>query len=263
MKYNPFDQEIASWQGIREMPWTPPFKMNVYLYILDGLLIDTGPSTLSNESIRFFNQNLINQVVLTHVHEDHSGMAAWLQKELNVPVYLHEDSIAEAAVEPEFAGYRLEIWGRRRAFSAQPIPERLETEKYRFQVIDTPGHYKHHKAFLESEQGWLFAGDLLVNIKPKSVFFEENMSEMINSLEKIASLDFDTVFCSHTGISKNGKQLCQQKLEYLLDLRAKVQDLRQQGLEDREIDNRLFPERDMIGVITNREFSSHYIVSTI
>ncbi|KUG03898.1 hypothetical protein ASZ90_018678 [hydrocarbon metagenome] len=254
---------ITEWQGIREMPWNRPFKMSIFLYVVDGLLIDTGPSTLGQESIKFFKENNINQVALTHVHEDHSGMAAWLQEKFKIPVYLHEDSIAEAAVEPEFLKYRLEIWGRRPAFKAQTIPAQIETDKYCFQVIDTPGHYKHHKAFLESNQGWLFSGDLLVNTKPRSVFCEENMSEMINSLEKISTLDFDTVFCSHTGILKNGQQLCHQKLEYLLDLRAKVQEMRQQGLEDREIDSRLFPEEDKVGVLTDGDFSSFYIVSTL
>ena len=263
MIFNTLYEGITGWQGIREMPWKRPFKMSVFLYVVDGLLIDTGSSTLGQESIKFFKENDINQVALTHVHEDHSGMAAWLQEKLNVPIYLHEESIEEAAAEPEFAKYRQEIWGRRPAFRAQPFPEQIETEKYCFQVIDTPGHCKHHKAFLESDQGWLFSGDLLVNTRPRSVFFEENMSEMINSLEKISVLDFDTVFCSHTGISSNGRVLCRQKLDYLLNLRAKVKELRQKGLEDKEIDNRLFPEEDKIRSISDNDFSSYYIVSTL
>ncbi len=263
MKYKTFLQGIAGWQGIREMPWNRPFKMSVCLYIIDGLLIDTGPYSLGSESIRFFNENTIQQVALTHLHEDHSGMAAWLQEKSNLPVYLHAGSIAEAAIEPELEKYRMEIWGRRPAFKAQSIPEQIITDKYRFEVIDTPGHCRYHKAFLEPDQGWLFAGDLLVNIKPKSVYWEENMSEMINSLEKICALGFEVVFCSHTGILKNGKEICQQKLNYLLDLREKVQELRNKGLEDGDIDQRLFPEEDIASTLTNGDFSSYSIVCTI
>ncbi len=263
MKYETFYQRVAVWEGIREMPWNRPFKMSVYLYIVDGLLIDTGPSSLGRESIIFFDDNTIQQVALTHVHEDHSGMAAWLQEKAKVPVYLHAASIAEAAVEPEFVSYRLKIWGRRPAFKARSVPEQIVTDKYRFEVIDTPGHCRYHKAFLEPDQGWLFSGDLLVNIKPRSVFCEENMSEMIGSLEKICALGFEVVFCSHTGILKNGKEICQRKLNYLIDLREKVQELRNKGLEDREIDQRLFPEEDIVSTLTKGDFSSYFIVNTI
>lgn len=263
MKYNTYHQGITNWQGIREMPWNRPFKMSVYLYVVDGLLIDTGPSTLGSESIRFFRDSIINQVALTHIHEDHSGMAAWLQKELKVPVYLHKESMAEAAVEPELVKYRREIWGRRPAFQAYSIPEQIATDQYRFEVIDTPGHYQHHKAFLEPDQGWLFSGDLLVNLKPRSIFREENMSEMINSLGKICALDFDTVFCSHTGIFENGRNICHKKLDYLLDLRGRVRELRNKGLKDKEIADRLFPEEDKVGMVTNGDFSPYFLVSTI
>ncbi len=263
MKKHNFPPGITVWQGIREMPWNRPSSMSVYLYLADGLLIDTGSSSLGSESKKFFNENNITQVALTHIHEDHSGMAAWLQEHLNVPVYLHPRSIAKAAVEPEFMEYRREIWGRRPAFKAQTIPQQIISDKYRFEVIDTPGHCRYHKAFLEPEQGWLFTGDLLVNTKPRSVFREENMSEMIESLEKISALDFELVFCSHTGIQKKGPQLCHQKLDYLLDLREKVQELRKKGLEDKEIDQRLFPEEDLVNILTHGDFSSYFMIKTI
>jgi glyoxylase-like metal-dependent hydrolase (beta-lactamase superfamily II) len=151
MKYNWPD--IAVWRGMREMPWNRPFMMKVYLYIVDGLLIDTGPSTLARESSDFFNSHPIQQVALTHIHEDHAGMAAYLQEKIKVPFYLHDESIAEALVEPQLSAYRLNFWGRRPAFKAQPMPDVIKCSRYSFQVIDTPGHHPHHKAFLESEQG--------------------------------------------------------------------------------------------------------------
>jgi len=230
---------------------------------IDGLLIDTGSYSLGSESTHFFNENIIEQVALTHIHEDHSGMAAWLQENKNVPIYLHPDSIEEAAVEAEFVSYRLEFWGGRQAFIAKPMPEKIITSRYCFDVIDTPGHYPHHKAFLEKEKGWLFSGDLLVNIRPRSVFYEENMGEMIKSLQKIAELDFDTVFCAHTGILKNGRQLCQQKLSYLLELREEVMVLRKMGIDNTEIANRLFPGEDMANIVSGGDFSVNYLISTI
>ncbi len=261
MKYN--FPNIAVWMGVREMPWNRPFMMKVYLYLADGLLIDTGPSTLALKSSHFFNSHPIQQVALTHIHEDHAGMAAYLQENLQVPIYLHEESIAEAAVEPQLSAYRLEIWGRRPAFKAEPISPEIRSGRHRFKVIDTPGHHPHHKAFLEPEQGWLFSGDLLVTIKPRSVFSGENMSAMISSLEKLAGMDFQTVFCSHTGPRKNGRQLLKEKLDYLLELKDKVQSLRERGWNNEEIDQYLFPECSPLGGITGGDFSSLNIVSTL
>ncbi|MGI6420731.1 MAG: MBL fold metallo-hydrolase [Syntrophomonadaceae bacterium] len=261
MKYNWPD--IAVWRGMREMPWNRPFMMKVYLYIVDGLLIDTGPSTLARESSDFFNSHPIQQVALTHIHEDHAGMAAYLQEKIKVPFYLHDESIAEALVEPQLSAYRLNFWGRRPAFKAQPMPDVIKCSRYSFQVIDTPGHHPHHKAFLESEQGWLFSGDLLVTIKPRSVFSGENMSAMISSLEKLDKMDFDTVFCSHTGPRNNGRQVLKEKLDYLLGLKDKVQSLRKQGWHDEEIDRYLFPESSPLDNITEGDFSSLNIVSTL
>lgn len=261
MKYN--FPNIAVWMGVREMPWNRPFMMKVYLYLADGLLIDTGPSTLGLESSQFLNSHPIQQVALTHIHEDHAGMAAYWQEKLQVPIYLHEDSIAEAAVEPQLSAYRLEIWGRCPAFKAEPMPKEIRSGQFYFQVIDTPGHHLHHKAFLEPEQGWLFSGDLLVNLKPRSVFSGENMSAMINSLERLEKMDFKTIFCSHTGPRNNGRQLLKQKLNYLLELKDRVQSLRNQGWNNQEIDQHLFPETDNLHSITRGDFSSFNIIRTL
>ena len=72
-------------------------KMSVFLFLVEGLLVDTGPSSLSKENIPFFQGHEIDQVVLTHVHEDHSGMAPWLQENRQIPIFLHKDAIEAAS----------------------------------------------------------------------------------------------------------------------------------------------------------------------
>jgi len=95
----------------------------VYLYVIDGLLIDSGPRRLKRESSKFFQEHQIDQVVLTHVHEDHSGMAAWLQRKMQVPVYLHEMTIPRAQKRGKYLFYHYLMWGNRPAFDPQPFPE--------------------------------------------------------------------------------------------------------------------------------------------
>lgn len=238
-------------------------KIVVYLYVVDGLLIDSGPKRLQRESSKFFQENQINQVALSHVHEDHSGMAAWLQRKMQVPVYLHEITIPEAKKRGKYPFYRHLMWGGRSVFSPQPFPEVLTTGKYTFDVVDSPGHMKYHKMFHERNQGWLFTGDLYVRPKPVVAFYDENMKDTIASLQKLLQLDFDTLFCAHSGIAENGKVVLQEKFDYLLNLQEKVEGLRRQGLTDREVDQKLFPKIPLITKVSRGEWSSYNIVSTI
>ncbi|HBQ25924.1 MAG TPA: Zn-dependent hydrolase [Syntrophomonas sp.] len=235
----------------------------VYLYVVDGLLIDAGPKRLKRESSKFFQEHQIDQVALTHVHEDHSGMAAWLQSKMQVPIYLHEMSIPEASKRGRYLFYRQLMWGGRPTFISQPFPEVLTTGKHIFDVIDSPGHMKYHKVFHEKNQGWLFTGDLYVRPKPFVAFYDENMKDTIASLQKLLQLDFDTVFCAHSGVVENGKAMLQEKLNYLLNLQEKVEGLRRQGLTDREVDQKLFPKIPLITKVSRGEWSSYNIISTI
>lgn len=256
-------EDIICARGNREMPWKPSFQMNVYYYLIDGLLIDSGPYSLAEEAIEFFNAHKIEQVFLSHIHEDHAGMAYWLQEKMQVPIYLHESSLEEARREPELAKYRLGIWGRRKPFNAEPISDTIKTGSYVFDVIDSPGHCPYHKVLHEKTKGWLFSGDLLNNLKPKSVMFDENMNETILSIRKVLDLDFTTVFCTHTGIREKAKELFLNKLNYLLELQKSIQTLRNSGFSDTEIVEQLFPGPDPISSLSGGEFSSYYLVSTL
>ncbi len=235
----------------------------IYLYIVDGLLIDTGPKRLKRESSKFFQENPINQVALSHMHEDHSGMAAWIQHNMHVPVYLHEMAIPEARKRGKYPLYRHLIWRSRPSFTPQAFPEVLTTGKYTFDVIDSPGHIKYHKVFYEKNQGWLFTGDLYVAPKPFVAINDENMKDTIASLQKLLLLDFDIVFCAHSGVMENGTAVLQEKLDYLLHLQVKVEELRREGLADREIDQRLFPKIPLVTKVSRGEWSSYNIVKTI
>ncbi|HPS57517.1 MAG TPA: MBL fold metallo-hydrolase [Spirochaetota bacterium] len=59
---------------------TFPFKLDVCLYIADGVLIDAGPSNILKETRRLLEKEKISCAAITHVHEDHTGAAAWIKK---------------------------------------------------------------------------------------------------------------------------------------------------------------------------------------
>ncbi|SHN48991.1 MBL fold metallo-hydrolase [Desulfitobacterium chlororespirans] len=238
-------------------------KMNVYIYLVDGLLFDTGPSALQKDTREFFNRQVIEKVALTHVHEDHSGLAHWLQKNKRVPIYLHPEAIKVAERKGKYRLYRRFIWGGREPFDPQAMPEVIRTERYVFNAIDTPGHTEFHHVFHEKDQGWLITGDLYVGRKLLLAFYEENMIQMIASLEKVLQLDFDTILCSHAGVVPKGKEKMRQKLDFLTELQGKVRELRAKGLTDGEIDKIIYPQKRAVKTISGGEWSSYNIIHTI
>jgi glyoxylase-like metal-dependent hydrolase (beta-lactamase superfamily II) len=237
--------------------------LSFFLFLVDGLLVDTGPSSLSKESGKFFKNHEINQVVLTHVHEDHCGMAAWLQENKQVPIFLHGDSIDAASRKATLPLYRLKIWGERPPFHAQGMPEEIRTPKHGFLPLDTPGHCANHTVFYEKEKGWLFTGDVFVSIKQHVAFREENLAQMIESLKKLLELDFNTIFCAHFGVLTEGYGLLEEKLAFLVELQEKVRDLETQGMSPRMIDRKLFPIRHPITDVSEGEGTSYNMVKTL
>lgn len=236
--------------------------IRVFLYAADGLLIDTGPSRIAKDSRQFFSKLTIKQAVLTHVHEDHSGMAAWLQDQYQIPVYLHKDSLGYARQRGRYPLYRRMIWGNRKPFHGEELPQQISTSKYLFDVIDAPGHSPAHNVFYEKNQGWLFTGDLYLGSKQLVAFKDENLAQTVATLEKLVKLDFQTVFCAHSGVWQDGKSRLQEKLTYLQDLQYKINELKKQGLNDRQIDDWLFPKKPPITLISGGEWSSLNMVRT-
>lgn len=253
-------QDISIGQGSASLLGS---KIRIFLYVVDGLLFDTGPSSLARHSSEFFQNNVIEQVALTHVHEDHCGMAAWLQDSKKIPVYLHKESLAYAQQQGAYPLYRRIMWGKRPSFQAEAVSQQLSTSKYSFNVIDAPGHSAAHNVFHEKSQGWLFTGDLYLGTKPIVAFYEEDMSQTIASIEMILQLDFDTIFCAHSGVWQDGKKLFQQKLTFLQELQAKVNDIRRQGINSKQIDAILFPKKQLITYISRGEWSSLNMIRTL
>ena len=122
-------------------------KLNVHCFVVDGVLIDTGAKSLEKEFKPFFRQQDIDQVVITHFHEDHTGCAAFLQKELQLPIYMNDIMLDYCAMKPDYPMYRKFFWGKRRPFHAKVIGKTFSSRNATWDVIETPGHAIDHVAF--------------------------------------------------------------------------------------------------------------------
>ncbi|MCX7823189.1 MAG: MBL fold metallo-hydrolase [Syntrophobacterales bacterium] len=239
-------------------------NLNVFLYSVDGLLIDTGPWRLANEIKPFLLAFPPKKVVVTHLHEDHCGLAFWINSVYpKVPIYAHGDRIDVSATEAKLPLYRRIFWGRRRPFRAEPYPNIVETDLYSFEIIHVGGHSHDHAILYEPKEGWLFVGDLFLTTRPIVAFYEEITYQTLQALHKMLSLDFSDLFCSHSGHHSNGRELITKKKEYLEELYERVRALKERGYALEEIDRMLFPKKPFIVKISQGEWSSANIIKSI
>jgi glyoxylase-like metal-dependent hydrolase (beta-lactamase superfamily II) len=126
----------------------------------------------------------LSALFLTHIHLDHAGSAGHFARE-GVPVFVHPRGVRHLA-EPSrlIAGSRAVHGARYERFYGDPLPigaDRLhgiehggvvERAGLRFEAIETPGHARHHHAWLAGRVGAapevVFTGDVLAMISPGS-----------------------------------------------------------------------------------------------
>ncbi|MHB8075542.1 MBL fold metallo-hydrolase [Desulfosporosinus fructosivorans] len=237
--------------------------INVYVYFIDGMLIDSGPRRMKKEIVDFCTLNRPEKIVHTHFHEDHTGNTAYLISKLQIPVYIHPESSEICLQKGKIPLYRFAFWGNREGFQAESLPKIIKNSHSRYEVIHTPGHTPDHVVFLDKNEGRLFSGDLFVQPRTRIVRRHENIPLLMKSLRILLKEDFDTVYCAHAGVLKNGYQLVKQKLSYLEELQEKILTMSNKGQETIVIARKLFPQTPTITYFSFGQFSSYNLVRSL
>lgn len=239
-------------------------SMDIHVFLVDGLLIDTGPQTILEKFIPFFEESDFDQVILTHHHEDHTGGARWIQDHRKVPIYIHPLAVDLCAKDGEYPLYRRMVWGGREAFDANPLPEIFQSRTANWEAIHTPDHAFDHVALLNRHTGMLFSGDLFVTPRPKIMLSFESVPVIMESIRRVLNYDFAEMFCCHAGYVPNGKELLRKKLDYMENKSGQIIDLYKQGMSNKEIQEKLMPGTYPIIQISNHEWDTmHFITSVL
>ncbi len=238
-------------------------RMNVYVFYVDGVLIDTGAQSIEKEFKSFFNELEIDQVVLTHYHEDHTGCAAFLQHKYKVPIFMNKMMIDYCGTKADYPMYRKLYWGKRKPFEGKEIGKTFISRHAKWDVIETPGHSKDHLSFLNQQTGQLFTGDLYCQPRTKVVLREESVPDIIRSLKHVLTLNFDEVYCCHAGFIRKGRTALQRKLDYLLEIEEKVVTQYKEGKTPYQINEILFPRNYPITKFSQGEWDSIHIINSI
>jgi len=225
-------------------PTGKPIK-SVYVYQIGSIIIDTGPHHLRNRIGQMLNTGGVSSILLTHHHEDHSGNAAYLKQRTGAPVYLSPYGAAKLAKGFNILPYQHILFGKASRLLAEICPEKIEGDKITLKAVHTPGHSKDHTVYHAEDEGWLFSGDLYVGEKIQFFRVDERIDQQIDSLRKIARLDFDVLFCGHRPKMKKGPQLVRRKLDYLESFHQRVLDLYRKGMAEKEIIQQLQSKNDL------------------
>lgn len=238
-------------------------ESSVYVYLTDGMLVDTGPKIIEEDLISFYRSTSFDSVVLTHSHEDHVGTASWIEANMHVPLYINEKSVAFCSQKAHYPKYRQLTWGIREAFGAHPLGKSFHSRTLDWKVLETPGHAHDHIALIHEKTGRLFSGDLFLGTKTIVILREESIPVLMNSIRSVLSHDFQAMYCAHKGYIADGKTKLKQKLEHLENLTGEIQLLHRQGRSAEEINERLFPSNLPIVDISEGEFDSLHIVTSV
>lgn len=211
-------------------------KMGVNVFFVNGLLIDTGHSNAEKRALKIFQDLSIEQIVLTHHHEDHAGNLQALKQIKNYPVYAHKICVELMRSPPPVCFIERKTWGSNTAVKGiLPVGKTIETEQYKFHIIHTPGHSEDHICLYEANQGWLFSGDLYVHHYIRYFMATESIAQQIDSLKKVLQLDVQRYFCSHSFKEDLFQERFERKLQFLEDFYGNVVRLHQKGFRPARI----------------------------
>lgn len=232
-------------------------------YLLDGLLIDCGPPALARELASALEGHALEQLALTHHHEDHMGGAALLGERRGLVPRIHERGVAALANGFPVELYRRYAWGRPGRVHAEPLGDRIQTRGFTLQVVHTPGHSPDHVCLFEPERGLLFSGDLFLAERLRYLREDEDLLELIASLRAVARLGARELFCAHRGLVPDGPGALRRKAEHLEGVRDSVRELLARGVSPAEAARRAVGREGLLTLFSLGRFSARNFVRAV
>jgi len=184
-------------------------------YLLGGAevaVLDPGPDLTDHfEAILDAAAGAIRWIIVTHTHADHSPLAARLALRTGA-VRIGVPAPADGRQDPSFHPDRVPADG-----------ERLDLGGIALTAIRTPGHASNCVCYLLESERLVFTGDhVLEGVSPVILPPDGDMSAYLESLDKLATYDFERIAPGHGGVMQSGKRVVSALKEHRLKRERKV-----------------------------------------
>lgn len=249
-------------EGIRVGRFNLGVNTTFIVYRLGGTLIDTGPSNQWRHVRAFIESQPLQQLLLTHHHEDHSGNAGAIHRLTGI-----QPQAPALTIDILRRGFRIPplqklFWGAAGRAEARPLPEQLTIGGEQAEALFTPGHARDMHCYLLPERGWLFSADLYIANYLKLLRSDEDVGMLLESIGRVLARDFDTILCPHRGVVAQGQRRLREKYDYLINLAGEAQELQRRGLDLDEITRRLLGKEDLVGIVSRYNFSKRNLIAS-
>lgn len=189
-------------------------------------LVETGPAStvdnlLAGVQAAGVPLEALHQLIVTHIHLDHSGGAGVIARQLPwVKVYVHpvgaphlvDPSKLIASASRIYGPQMQSLWG-----TTVPVPQEnlvivndgdeIKISGSTLRAFDTPGHARHHHAYLDAASGLLFTGDVggvrmpgVRYVRPPTPPPELDIEAWVASIGKLRELKATGLCLTHFGL---------------------------------------------------------------
>ena len=231
-------------------------------YLVDGLLIDSGPAHTAEELADFLRDRKVKTVVNTHFHEDHIAANRFLQDRYGVEIFAPALSVDKINKPADLYPYQEEVWGYPVPSQVKPLGKVIGTENFSFKVIPTPGHDRDHVCLFEPNQRWLFSGDLYVGKRPVVCRPMDDQWQILEDLKTVRALKPRILFPAPGNVFFDPGETLDKVIVHLESLGRQIEELHNAGLTIEVIRQKVFGEESPSAQRTQNQFSSENMVKS-
>jgi len=237
--------------------------MFVYAFLVGDALFDVGCANAIDEIREFASRNEINQVYVTHSHEDHVGCCNIFEG--RAKIYANELTQKVLRYPPQYGEFFNFVWGQPDpVLDLSPMPDRFSIGDLNFEVVPLPGHTMEMVGFYEPERKWFFSADAVpLPSKKKIAMPDENIPQMVATMEKLLSMDIDILFDSHRGPIESPQDHIQTRIDYIKEIQQRALELHQSGKTVEEIQQILELEGPWYLEMTKNRFGIDFFIKSV
>ncbi|HZO97276.1 MAG TPA: MBL fold metallo-hydrolase [Gaiellaceae bacterium] len=180
----------------------------------------------------------IEQVLLTHGHPDHVGLAAEIAARTGARLIAHSATFEGHRIDPAFLRrHGLDVQGNGRGTG--PVAAGSDVEvigdgallvsgKYRFRLIGTPGHHAGHLCAFDPASGLLLSGDRILRIPTGVARYtardDDPLADHLRSYETLRTLGARLILPGHGRVFSDGRAALEHdRRAHQVDLRLVLQ----------------------------------------